>query len=59
MRIIPGYEQPIVFHWKYAQTLMDFNFGRIMPDSGTEMRKGGDAISPPEPRDLVLQNKQV
>jgi hypothetical protein len=39
--------------------LIDFNFGRIMPDSGAELRKGCDAISLPEPRDMVLQNKQV
>jgi hypothetical protein len=58
-RIIPGHEQPSVFHWKYAQMLMDFNFERIMPDSGAELRKGCDAISPPEPREMVLQNKRV
>jgi hypothetical protein len=41
------HEQPCIFHWKYAQRLRDFDFGRIMPASEIALRKGCGAISPP------------
>jgi|PlaIllAssembly_1097288.scaffolds.fasta_scaffold1647530_1 hypothetical protein len=46
----PRHEQPCIFHWKDAQRFFDFNSGQIMPDSGSGLWKGCDAISSPGSR---------